>query len=73
MYHICVIYVPYMTHMYSLYGWLVNGRKGGEKEIELSYLTGGLASLPNCYIRQVNPSQASLRMGSAHEGEEGRI
>ena len=24
-----------MTHMYSLYGWLVNGRKGGEKEREL--------------------------------------
>ena len=42
MYHICIIYVSYMCHICTIYdpyvllcGWLVNGKKGGEKEIEL--------------------------------------
>ena len=77
MYHICIIYVSYMYHIWPIciIMWMAckwKERRGKGKRIAATWLWG-LASLPNCYIRQVNPSQASLRMGSAHEEEEGTI
>ena len=47
-------------------------RKEKERELQLPGFDAWFY-LPNCYIRQANPSQASLEMGSAHEGEEGII
>jgi len=43
-------------------------RKEKERELQLPGFDAWFY-LPNCYIRQANPSQASLEMGSAHEGE----
>ena len=49
MYHICIIYVSYMTHVYHyMDGLQMEGKeemRGKGKRI------GCLASLPNCYIK----------------------